>query len=130
MRLRALAFALLLLVLSRPAHAQLDRRLILPYSGPFPGHAILVFNVADHARLTAALRGTPYHVAFRRARPARYLSDGAVPGLVPVVLGPEDADRLWEDLDAGRPAGTANGRLRDVLHMTVRLAWTKGASKP
>lgn len=115
---------ILLLALATPASAQLDRRLIVPYQGPFPGKAILVFNGADHARLTRALEGTPYHGAFRRAKVAKHLSDGAVPGLVPVVIEPCDADRLWRELDRGRLVGAAEGRLRNVLHATVQLAWS------
>ena len=87
-------------------------------------NAIFVFTPADHVRLAHALRGTPYHAAFRRAKVAKVLSDGAVPGLVPVVIRPRDADRLWRELDWGRPVGRVDGHLRDVLHATVLLGWS------
>jgi len=115
--------SLLLLGLASPASAQLDRRLIVPYQGPFPGRAILVFTPADHARLTVALEGTRYHAAFRRAKVSARLDDGAVPGLVPVILGPSEAHRLRCDLDDGRKVAEMDERLTWVLHETVRLAW-------
>jgi len=39
-------------------------------------------------------------------------------------MRPRDADRLWRELDRGRPVGRVDGHLRDVLHMTVELGWS------
>lgn len=51
------------------------------------------------------------------------LKDGAVPGLVPVILEPGFADRLRLDLGLGLAIGDVDGRLRGVLDATLRRAW-------
>lgn len=123
--MRRLAAILALVLLAAAARADLitERRVVRLDPGPFPGKCVLVFAPADHGLLTAALRGTPYHAAFRRARVAGVLRDGAVPGLVPVILEPADADRLRVELDRGNAIGTMDDRLRDVLYATASRAW-------
>jgi len=116
---------LILAILAGPAAAQPADPADLPdRPALFYPDAVFVFTPADHARLTHAMRGTPYYAAFRRAKVVRVLSDGAVPGLIPVVMRPRDADRLWREFDRGRPVGRVDGHLRDVLHMTVQLGWS------
>lgn len=123
--MKRIAAILALILLATAARADLvtERRVVHLDPGPFPGKCVLVFTPADHELLTAALRGTPYHAAFRRAKVAKVLGDGAVPGLIPVILEPADADRLRRELDRGNAIGAANGRLRDVLYATAHLAW-------
>jgi hypothetical protein len=134
-RVFKIILGLILLALGSIARADGPRDLLPPEVAPvypypprhYPPHwpnAVFVFTPADRARLEHALRGTPYHAAFRRAKVAKHLSDGAVPGLVPVVIKPRDADRLWRELDWGRPVGLVDGHLRDVLHATVLVGWS------